>query len=92
MGGRKMLVKQVIRQFVVETFLFGNDDGLENDTSFLENGVIDSTGMLELIMFLENKYGIRIADEELVPENLDSVQNIAGFIERKTGQRILKAS
>jgi len=87
-----MLVKQVIRQFVVETFLFGNDDGLENDTSFLENGVIDSTGMLELIMFLENKYGIRIADEELVPENLDSVQNIAGFIERKTGQRILKAS
>jgi len=74
-----------IRAFVVENFLFGDDDGLDNDTSFMESGVIDSTGILELVAFLEEKYGIGITDEELVPENLDSLANVVRYVDRKAG-------
>lgn len=72
-----------LREFVVENFLFGDGVNLKDDTSFLESGIIDSTGFLELITFLEEKYGIQIEDEELVPENMDSLQNVARFLERK---------
>ena len=74
-----------VRDFVVATFLFGDGESLKEDTSFMEEGIIDSTGMLELIMFLEETYNIKIEDDELVPENLDSLQNIAGFVGRKAG-------
>ena len=60
---------QTVRGFVVENFLFGDGAKLKEDTQFLESGIIDSTGMLELINFLEETYGITIDDEELVPEN-----------------------
>lgn len=73
-----------IRQFVVDNFLFGQHDRpLGNGDSFLESGVIDSTGVLELIAFLESRYGIAIDDEELVPANLDSIDRVSGFVERK---------
>ena len=73
-----------IRQFVVENFLFGqNDRQIADDQSFLEGGIIDSTGVLELIAFLESRYGIAIADDELVPANLDSVNRVAGFVATK---------
>ena len=72
-----------IRDFIVDNFLFGDGDRLENDTPFLEGGIIDSTGMLELIGFLEETFGITVEDEELVPENLDSLENIARFLDRK---------
>jgi len=74
-----------VRDFVVATFLFGDGDSLKEDTSFMEEGIIDSTGMLELIMFLEETFNIKIEDDELVPENLDNLQNIAGFVGRKVG-------
>jgi acyl carrier protein len=80
-------IKTKIKDFIVENFLFGDDGGLKNDTSFLENGVIDSTGILELVTFLDETFHIEIADEELVPENLDSIDNIAAFLSRKTGQQ-----
>lgn len=73
-----------IRDFIVENFLFGDDEGLENDTSFLENGIIDSTGILELVEFLDDTFNIQIADEELIPENLGSIDNIVEFISQKT--------
>lgn len=73
-----------IRHFIVENFLFGDDDGLDNDTSFLETGVIDSTGILELVSFLDETFNIEIDDEELLPENLDSINNIVAFLSRKT--------
>ncbi len=76
-----------IRDFVVKNFLFGDGASLKDDTSFLEEGIIDSTGILELIMFLEETYGIEIKDSELVPDNMDSLQNIARFVHRKTGER-----
>ncbi len=77
-------VDKEIRNFIVQNFLFGRDDGtLKPDTSFLESGIIDSTGVLELIMFLESTYGIKITPEEMVPENLDSLNRVAGFLTRK---------
>lgn len=76
-----------VRDFVVRTFLFGDGASLRDDTSFLEEGIIDSTGILELIMFLEETYGIEIKDTELVPDNMDSLQNIARFVQRKTAEK-----
>ncbi len=74
---------QPIRSFIVDTFLFGDDSVLKEDTSFLQNGIIDSTGVLELITFLEKQYGIKIQDDELIPQNLDSLKNIGQFLDRK---------
>ena len=74
-----------VRGFIVENFLFGEEGRLTDTASLMEEGIVDSTGLLELITFLEEKYGIRIADEELVPENLDSIQNIDRFVSRKLG-------
>jgi acyl carrier protein len=73
-----------IRRFVVENFLFGQHDRqISDEQSFLESGIIDSTGVLELIGFLESNYGIAIADDELVPANLDSVDRVASFVDGK---------
>ncbi len=76
-----------IRQFVIDNFLFGQDRAFANSESLLENGIIDSTGVLELIAFLESRYSISIADAELLPENLDSVDRVATFVERKRRQQ-----
>jgi acyl carrier protein len=73
-----------LRQFIVENFLFGKDDApLANGDSLLELGIIDSTGVLELVSFLEQKYGFSIQDDELVPENLDSIDRLVRFVRRK---------
>ena len=72
-----------IRQFILDNFLFSQQAQLSNDASFLDNGIIDSTGMLELISFLEELHDISIGTEELIPENLDSVDRITRFLERK---------
>ena len=75
---------QHIRTFIFENFLFdAEESALGNDDSFLEQGVIDSTGVLELVEWIEETFEIKIDDTELVPENLDSVNLIAAFIERK---------
>ena len=75
--------KIIIRDFIIENFLFGSANGLNDDTSFLDDGIIDSTGVLELVTFIEENFKIRVEDEELIPENLDSIDNIAGYLERK---------
>jgi acyl carrier protein len=74
-----------IRGFVVENFLFGNEDGLKNETLFLDEGIIDSTGILELVSYLEEEYGISVEDEELIPENLGSINNVVAYLEKKIG-------
>jgi acyl carrier protein len=76
-------IHQKIKDFIVENFLFGDDKGLENDTSFLEEGIIDSVGILELVEFLDKEFHITIADDELLPENLDSINNISKFLGSK---------
>ena len=63
-----------------------NTDFLADDSSFLENGVIDSTGVLELINYLEGRFNIKVEDDELVPQNLDSINGLIRFIERKSGK------
>ncbi|MCP4748629.1 MAG: acyl carrier protein [Desulfobacteraceae bacterium] len=69
-----------IKAFIIDNFMFGNESGLQDDTSFLEEGIIDSTGVLELVNFIEQKYQIQFADEDLVPENLDTINNIWKFL------------
>lgn len=77
-------MREKIRKFIVENFLFGEAQaGLTDDDSFLEKGIIDSTGILELVAFLEESFGIKIEDEELIPENLDSFNSLIGFINKK---------
>ena len=63
--------KQAIREFIVENFLFGEANGLEEETSFLENGIIDSTGILELVTYLEETFGIEVEDERLHAEAIE---------------------
>ncbi len=76
--------RRELRQFIMDNFLFGADDGtLGDNTSFLEQGILDSTGVLELVSFLESRYAIKVDDEELVPENLDSIDNIVAFLGHK---------
>ena len=80
-----MSVEQKVRGFILENFMFSNDDSaLNNEESLLDKGVIDSTGVMELVDFLEDEYHFRISDDELVPENLDSVNNIVAFISSKS--------
>ncbi len=81
-----MDIKNRIRTFIVENFLFGKDAGLDEETSFLDEGIIDSTGILELVNFIEEEFHIKVEDEELVPENLDSIANVVKFLERKLGR------
>jgi acyl carrier protein len=80
-------IEETLRSFIVDNFLFGKTDGLSDDTSFIAHGVIDSTGMLELIGFLGTEFGITLLDEEIVPENLDSIRRLAQFVERKLQSR-----
>ncbi|RJP77261.1 MAG: acyl carrier protein [Desulfobacteraceae bacterium] len=75
--------KEKVRTFIVENFMFGNDEGLSDDTSFLEEGIIDSTGVLELVDFLEQTFSIKVDDEELIPENLDSIKNLIVYLSKK---------
>lgn len=79
-----MTAKDKIRGYILENFLFTDDQSaLSNDDSFLEQGLVDSTGILEIIAFIEDDFNITIEDEEMVPENLDSVDNIIAFINKK---------
>ncbi len=72
-----------VRGFIVENFLFGDGESLGEDTSLMEEGIMDSTGILELLFFIEETFGFSVEDNELVPENMDSLQNIARFVDRK---------
>ena len=78
-----MTLKQQIRDFVTSNFYVADPAALEDQTSLLEHGIIDSTGVLEVIVFLESTFGITVDDSELLPENLDSIERIAAFVERK---------
>jgi acyl carrier protein len=78
-----MSIEREIRKFIEENFILEENDHLGNEDSLLEKGIIDSTGVLELVAFLEESYHFKIKDEDLVPENLDSITNISQFIQNK---------
>jgi len=83
-------IREHLREFIIENFLFGQLEGkLDNGASLLKSGVIDSTGVLELLAFVQEHYGIKAEDEEIVPENIDSINNLVRFIERKQKEQAI---
>ncbi|MFP2932348.1 acyl carrier protein [Pyxidicoccus sp. 3LG] len=83
-----MSTRERIRTFIVDTFFV---DDFADDDSFLRKGLIDSTGMMELVAFLEQDFGLKLEDRELVPENLDSLSRVVAFVERKQQARLPQA-
>ena len=81
-----MEAREQIKGFIIENFLFGADDSsLGDGDSFLESGVIDSTGILELVGFVEDEFNIEVTDDELVPDNFDSIDRLVSYVGRKQG-------
>jgi acyl carrier protein len=78
-------IEREIDSFVLTNFLFGQSVDLQPDDSLLGRGLIDSTGVLELVDFLEEHYEIKVEDEEVIPNNLDSVRKVAAYVARKLG-------
>jgi acyl carrier protein len=87
-------LQRELRDFIVTNFMFGDGAGLADNDSFINKGVIDSTGVLELVMHIEETYRIQVKDNELVPENLDSIDNLVAFISCKLAaeQELVTAS
>lgn len=81
-----MEIKDKIRQFITTNFYVSDAAALGDSQSLLDAGIIDSTGVLEVIAFLETEFGIEVSDNEMVPENLDAVDNIVGYVTRKLGK------
>jgi acyl carrier protein len=76
-------IRGKVRAYILENLLFTNDASqLEDDASLLERGIIDSTGVLEIVMFLEEEFGIKVRDSDMLPENFDKVDSIARFVAR----------
>lgn len=77
-------IKQQVRVYLMDNFLMGGSaDEIRDDTSFMDHHILDSTGFLELIAYLEESFDIKVKDEEMIPENLDSLVNIERFLARK---------
>ena len=80
-----MEVKEQIKQYIAENFLFSsNGFDMDDDESFLEAGIVDSLGVVELVSFVEETYNIEVPDDDIVPDNFDSVDNLATYISRRT--------
>ena len=77
-----------VKEFIIENFLFGDEDQIELETDFFDKGIIDSTGVIELVSYMEETFQISIDDEELIPENLSSLENIKVFLEQKLNQKV----
>ena len=78
-----MSLQEDIRSFIIDNFLFGEEGGLEDDSSFVKEGIVDSTGIMQLVSFIQEQYLIAVEDEELTPENLDSITKVTAFVEGK---------
>jgi acyl carrier protein len=78
------VMRESLRAYILETFMFGaSPDELDDDVSLLQSGILDSTGVLELILHLEQQHGVSIDATELMPENLDSINRVLAFLARK---------
>lgn len=79
-----MDIEKKLRGFILENYLFTDDQSeLDNNDSFLDKGIIDSTGILELIFFIEENFNVKVLDEEMIPDNLDSIKNLVQFVGSK---------
>jgi acyl carrier protein len=73
--------EEILRKYILENYLFTDDEAeLNNDDSFLDLGIIDSTGIMEVVLFIEMEFDIEVDDEDLLPENLDTINNLVKFI------------
>lgn len=81
-----MSVAAKVRDYIRQNFLFGNNEKIADDDSLLERGIIDSTGAMELVTFIETEFQLQVNDQDLVPENLDSVSAITAFVTRKLAE------
>ncbi len=79
-----MEIKEQIKQFFEDNFMTEFEDDFADDDSFLENGIMDSTGVLELVLFLEENFEIKVEDDEVIPGNLDSLNNLESYLSKKT--------
>lgn len=77
------MIAQAVREFIVSNFYVPKPDELANEQSLLDSGIVDSTGVFDLIAFLETTYGFKVKDEDMVPENLDSIAHIAAYVARQ---------
>jgi acyl carrier protein len=84
-----MDITESVHQFINSNFYVGNTLNLTREASLLDKGIIDSTGVLEIVGFIEEKFGIQVADDEMLPDNLDSIGKIAAFVTRKIGSPML---
>jgi acyl carrier protein len=83
-----MPIKDALRTLILENYLFSdNPADLRDDVSFMDLGVIDSTGIMEVVIFMEENFGIKVLDEDLLPSNLDSINALVAFVERKQAQQ-----
>jgi acyl carrier protein len=79
-----MGIEETIRSYIIENFMYASDDGrLTSELSLFDNGIIDSTGVLELVGFIEEKWGIHVEDTELVPDHFDSISKLSAFLRKK---------
>jgi len=79
------MIKDKLRSYILENFLFTDDQSeLNNEDSFMDQGIIDSTAILELIFFMEEEFSVKVEVEEMIPDNLDSINKVTRFIESKT--------
>jgi acyl carrier protein len=85
-------VQREIHNYIVDKILFDDGEKLDEDLSFQDNGILDSTGFLELITYIEEKFGIRISDRELIPENFDTLRKVSGFVQNKRRNNSLNSS
>lgn len=80
-----MSIEEKVRGYILDNFLFTDDQSaLSSEDSFMEKGLIDSTGIIEVIYFLEEEFNVQVESDEMIPENLDSVKNLVAFVEKKT--------
>ncbi len=81
-------VRDRVRQFITTAFYVPNPAQLSDTMSLLDTGIVDSTGLLEIIGFLQSEFGVAVEDDEIMPENLDGVSRIVGYVERKLKGRV----
>lgn len=82
-----MTIEETIRHYILENFMFTHDESkLPDGASFLEDGIVDSTGILELVMFVEETFGIEVKDEDIIPENMDSVAQLAHYVRARKAE------
>jgi acyl carrier protein len=79
--------KELVKNFIVDNFLFGDEEKIKDDTDFFRSGIIDSTGIIELVGFIESSFPLKVEDEELVVNNFSTLNNVSAYLDRKLNSK-----